>query len=523
MPETAGPPRTGARLAEVVAALALATDMGTGKRPGRSLSVTLVALRLAELMGLSEAERRVLYYAVPLAMLGCTASSSIGASIFGDEIAFGASFAPLVSAPRGEMMGWLLRNYAADERFARRLRRLATLMTAGRAFMNEANAGHCEVAQRLARRLGVDDAALGPLGAVFERWDGSGGPRRLRGTELPVAIRLAHVAWDIDVFGVEAGMEGWTAVLRRRSGKTLDPDAVSAALGSPAELDEVLRLGSPRDAYIAAEPGAAEGGAVSGDADAVASVIADFVDLKSDHLTGHSRAVAAVAATAAAHLGMDAQRVDVVRRAGLVHDLGRVAVSASIWDRPGPLSDAEWEAVRLHAYHGERILCRTALLADAAAIAATHHERIDGSGYHRGATLAQLPPECRVIAAADAFAAMTEARAHRGALSTRDACRALSEEVRSGRLGGDAAGAVIAAAGEEDASRVRGPLPAGLSEREADVLALLARGFATKQIAARLGISPKTADHHVQSGYRKIGVSTRAGATVFAMENGLHR
>ena len=522
MPETAGSPRTGARLAEVVATLALATDMGTGKRPGRSLTLTLVALRLAELMGLSEAERRVIYHVAPLAMLGCTASSSIGASIFGDEIAFGASFAPLVSAPRGEMMGWLLRNYAADERFARRLRRLGTLMTAGRAFIGEANAGHCEVAQRLARRLGVEDAALGPLGAVFERWDGSGGPRGLRGTELPVAVRLAHVAWDIDVFGSEAGLEGWTAVLRRRAGKTLDPEAVAAAVQCAAELDDVLREPSPRDAYIAAEPGAADH-ATTVDADSVASVIADFVDLKSDHLTGHSRAVAAIAATAAAHLGMDAPRVDVVRRAGLVHDLGRVAVSASIWDKPGPLSDAEWEAVRLHAYHGERILCRTTFLADAAAVAAAHHERIDGSGYHRGATLAQLSPECRVIAAADAFAAMTESRAHREAMPARDACRALSDEVRSGRLDGDAVGAVIAASGEEDVAHVRGPLPAGLSEREADVLTLVARGLATKQIAARLGISAKTADHHLQGGYRKIGVSTRAGATVFAMENGLLR
>jgi HD-GYP domain-containing protein (c-di-GMP phosphodiesterase class II) len=518
MPEEgAGLPR-GGRLAEVVAALCTATDMGTGKQPGRGLRIGLLALRIAELMGLSQPERTCIYYAVPLVMLGCTAESSTGASIFGDELAFGAAFAPLVSAPRSEMMGWLVRNYAADERFARRLRRLVRLMTAGRAFFEQSNASHCEVAQRLTTRLGIDEAVLEPLGAVFERWDGSGGPRRLRGEQIPVAVRIGHVAWDVDTFGADAGSAAWTAMLRRRAGRTLDPVVVDAALRGEAELDEVLHVASPWDALLAVEPGTPR---TVGDVDAVASVIADFVDLKSDYFAGHSRAVAAIASAAAAGLGMDSRRVDVVRRAGLVHDLGRVAVSSSVWDKPGPLTDAEWETVRLHAYHGERILCRTAVLGDAAAMAGMHHERCDGSGYHRGATAGQLAIEARVLAAADTFAAITEARAHRPARTAQDAARELSEEVRRGRQDGDAVAAVVAAAGEEPAAPVRAPLPAGLSDREADVLSLLARGLATKQIAAHLGISPKTADHHVQNSYRKMGVATRAGATVFAMEHGL--
>jgi len=519
MLEVEGTPRTSTRLAEVVAALSLATDMGTGKEPGHAMRMTLVALRLGELMGLPEAERGTVFYTSLLAMLGCTAGSSTGASIFGDEIAFGTAFAPLVSAPRGEMMGWLLRNYASDERFARRLRRLVRLMTAGRAFMTESSAGHCEVAQRLTRRLGVSDAVLEALGSVFERWDGSGGPRGLRGEATPLAVRVAHVAWDIDVFGGDGGVEAWSAVLRRRRGRTLDPVVVDAALAAADGVHAALHVASPWDALLAAEPGPP---LLTADVDAAASVIADFVDLKSDHLAGHSRAVAALSGAAASLLGMDVVCVDRVRRAGLVHDLGRIAVSTSIWDKPGPLSDAEWEAVRLHAYHGERILCRTALLGEAAAVAGMHHERCDGSGYHRAAAAAQLGPEARVVAAADAFAAMTESRAHRRALSAGEAARELSEEARCGRLDAGAVSAVIQAAGE-DASGVaaRLSLPAELSEREVDVLALVARGLATKQVAARLGISPKTADHHLQSCYRKIGVSTRAGATVFAMEQGL--
>ena len=506
-----------ARLAEVVAALSLAIDMGTGKEQGRGLRGALVALQLGESLGLGEEELQHLYYTSLLSMLGCTAETSSAAAMIGDEIAFGTAFAPLVNAPRGEMMGWMLRNYASDERFARRVSRVARMMTAGRAFFEDASRGHCEVAQRLADRLGVDPAVRATLGAVFERWSGDGRPRGLRGDQVPMAIRILHVVWDVDTFGDAGGVEAWTAVLRRRAGRTLDPAVVDAAVRDPAAVEERLRTPSPWDAALAAEPGTPR---PAGDVDDAAAVIADFVDLKSDHLRGHSRSVATLAGAAAQRLGLDAQGVATVGRAGLLHDLGRVAVSTTVWDKPGPLTDAEWEMVRLHPYHGERILCRTPVFAAAARVAGAHHERCDGSGYHRGAAAAELPPEARVLAAADSFAAMTETRAHRPARPRADAARELGDEVRRGTLDGDAVAAVVAAAGE-DAVLQRPPLPAGLSDREAQVLAMLARGLATKQIAQRLGISPKTADHHVQSGYRKIGVATRAGATVFAMEHGL--
>jgi len=515
MPEAAPAPR----LAEVVAALSMATDMGTGKEVGRSLRIALVAQHLGERLGLSAEQRSTAFYASMLAMLGCTAESSTGAAIFGDEISFGAQFAPLVNAPRREMMGWILRHYAEDERFARRLRRLATMMTAGRVFFTTVSAGHCEVARRLADRIGADAAVGDALGAVFERWDGTGTPRGLRRDQLPLEVRVGHVAWDVDTFAAAGGREAWTTMLRRRAGATLDPQVVEAALADPEGVDACYAVPSAWDAVLAAEP---QPWRRATGADTMASVIADFVDLKFDRLAGHSRAVAALASAAAQQLGADAARVDAVRRAGLVHDLGRVAVSSSVWDKPGPLSDAEWESVRLHAYHGERILGRTSLLGAEASLAAMHHERCDGSGYHRGCPAASLPLEARVLAAADAFAAMTEPRAHREALSPSDAARALADEARGGRLDADAVDAVVQCAGE--AARVSRPAPpAGLSEREVEVLRLLARGMATKQVAGALGISAKTADHHVQSAYRKIGVATRAGATVFAMENGLLR
>jgi HD-GYP domain-containing protein (c-di-GMP phosphodiesterase class II) len=202
----------------------------------------------------------------------------------------------------------------------------------------------------------------------------------------------------------------------------------------------------------------------------------------------------------------------------LVHDLGRVAIGARIWQKPGPLNADEWEQVRLHPYHTERVLSRSPFLAAHAPVAGAHHERLDGSGYHRAAAGAELSLPARLLAAADAYRAMTEPRPHREPIAPERAAVILGEEARGGRLDADAVTAVVESAGQR-APRIE--RPAGLTEREAEVVAMLARGLQTKQVARALGISVKTADRHVQNAYRKLGVSTRAAATLFAMEHGL--
>jgi HD-GYP domain-containing protein (c-di-GMP phosphodiesterase class II) len=204
----------------------------------------------------------------------------------------------------------------------------------------------------------------------------------------------------------------------------------------------------------------------------------------------------------------------------LLHDIGRVGISAAIWGKPGPLTEQEWERVRMHTYNTERVLNRSSALAPLASIASLHHERLDGSGYHRGLPASLLPPAARILAAADAYHAMTEPRPHRAPLSPEAAMEALQTEVRGGRLDGDAAASVLAAAGHQMRS-ARRQLVAGLSEREVEVLRLLARGNTIKQMARLLYVSDKTVDNHVQHIYTKIGVSTRAGATLFAMEHDL--
>jgi len=244
----------------------------------------------------------------------------------------------------------------------------------------------------------------------------------------------------------------------------------------------------------------------------------DFADLSSPYLTGHSGGVARLAAAAAESCGLDTATATEVKRAGFVHDLGRVSVHPRIWKKPGPLSPDESEQVRLHAYHSERVLLRAPSLVALAPLAGAHHERLDGSGYHRGTAAAGLSAPARLLAAADAYHAMTQPRAHRAAIDPTHAAQMLAADCRAGLFDADAVAAVLAVAGQP-APRVR--RPAGLTEREVEVVRLLARGLQTKQVARELGVSAKTADRHVQHAYAKIGVSTRAGATLFAMQHGL--
>jgi HD-GYP domain-containing protein (c-di-GMP phosphodiesterase class II) len=225
-----------------------------------------------------------------------------------------------------------------------------------------------------------------------------------------------------------------------------------------------------------------------------------------------------LAGEAATDLEMTPAEVTRVRRAGLIHDIGRVAIHPRIWQKNGSLNADEWEQVRLHAYHTERVFNRSTFLAPVAAVACRHHERMNGSGYHRGLNATSLEPASRLLAAADAFHAMTEPRDHRPPMPLAEAAAVLREESAAGRLDGEMVAAVLRAAGQQTSPVER---PAGLTEREVQVIRLLARGLQTKQVARALDISAKTADRHIQNVYRKIGVSSRAGATLYASEHGL--
>jgi HD-GYP domain-containing protein (c-di-GMP phosphodiesterase class II) len=381
----------------------------------------------------------------------------------------------------------------------------------------ETLAGHCEVGERLAARLGLDHRVQRNLSQIYERWDGRGLPRGLKGEALAPAVRVVTFAQDTIVLRAAYGDAAAIAKLKARRGGAYDPRVADRFLRGAPELVRDIDAVS-WETLLALEP-KPHASLSEAQLDAACFAVADFADLRSPYTSGHSRAVSALAGDAARRCGLPAADVVDVARAGLLHDLGQVAVSTRILIKPGPLSDAEREQMRLHTYYGERVLSRPKALARLGAIVGQHHERLDGSGYHRGARAAVLTPHGRILAAAEAYQGLVEDRPHRPARTGEAAAELLKHEARAGHFDSDALAAVLAAAGHRAAPRRK--LVADLTEREIDVLRLIARGHSMKEIARRLGISPKTADNHIQHIYPKIAVNTRAGATLFAIEHGL--
>ena len=505
------------RLAEAAGVLALATDLAMGQPLEHGLRTALLAVRVAEAMGLSEDDQAAVFYAGLLHFAGCTAESQIDAEFFGDEMSARPQMMAAALGPRLGLMTRAVRVAHPDRALLARAAAMARAMPGGVAEWRRWARTHCDVARLLGARMGLAEPVQQALRHLYERWDGKGMPGDLRGEQIPLAVRIMQVAQDADMVWQQGGPALAGQVISRRAGSGLDPAPVKAFLGLAEEAFASMAAPSVWDTAMAAEPGPRP--VISHDRiDACLSAVADFADLKSMWTIGHSRGVAGLAGHAGMLAGLPAGEVDLLRRAALVHDIGRVTVPFRVWAKPGPLSRDESEQVRLHTYHSERVLDAAKGLRPLARLAGSHGERFDGSGYHRGSRGADLPLAAWLLAAADCYHAMLEPRPHRPALSQDAAVRELQREAEGGRLSPEAVSAVLTAAGQPRAAT---PRPAGLSERECEVLALLARGLATKQIARQLGISPKTCDHHIQSLYAKAGVSTRAAATLFALEHGL--
>ena len=486
MPRTPSDP-PGLRLAELVAALSLATDLGTGVPTEHALRSSILAVRLGEVLGTSESERRQCYYLALLRWICCTSTAHLDAYVFGDEIAAGTWTAGADLANPTEFHGAFARLIAARYAAGQREAELAALFQR-LPELSESPAAHWEVAQRLATRLGLPAELQGPLGQMTERWDGRGGPRGLQGEQVLLPVRIVALTNDVEHLARAGGLDGAVRVVRSRAGGAYDPAVADGFCRAAPRLLGALDVASAWEAALAAEPGPRVTLA-DDELDAATRTVADFVDLKSPYLVGHSSGVAELAAAAARRCGLDEAGVVAVRRSGMLHDLGRIGVSTRIWDKPGPLTDGEWERVRLHAYYAERVLARPAALARLGALAALHHERLDGSGYHRGSPGALLSVAARILAAADTYHALTEPRPYRPPF-TRDAAAAtLRQEVRAGRLDGDVVQAVLAAAGHASGAG-RSLRPAGLSEREVEVLRLIALGHTNAEIGEQALESP---------------------------------
>jgi HD-GYP domain-containing protein (c-di-GMP phosphodiesterase class II) len=498
-------------------ALSLASDLGTGQPVEHGLRTCWLSLAVSDALGLDEAMRSCVYYVALLRFLGCTSDASETAAVAGgDDVAFNATMAPMLGAHSGEGTRFFVRHLAEDLPLHRRVGRVARAM-ADPGMERRSLSGHCEVAARLGARLGLADDVSGALAHAYERWDGKGYPSGLAGDEVPMAIRVVGAARDAELWS-RAGWESAAEVLAHRRGRAHDPAVVDALVGGAERW--LAEMGDDAHAAVLGAEPAPTRTIGADDLDAALAAVADFADLKSPFFRGHSVGVAALAGDAARAAGLSERDAVVVGHAGLVHDVGRVGVASGIWDHRGSLSVDQWERVRLHPYLTERVLRRCTLLSPFAALAGCHHERADGSGYYRGTSGEHLPPGARLLAAADAYHAMCEERPHRPALGRADAATSLLDDVDAGCFGRAEVDAVLDAAGQLTRPP-RVARPAGLTEREVDVLGLIARGRTNKEVAATLGISPKTVGHHIEHIYAKAGVTTRAGATLFAMEHGL--
>ena len=505
------------RLAELVAAFSLGTDLGLGQPMEHVLRSWRIAAALGERVGFDESERAALYYVALLAWVGCVADGYEVATWFGDDIAFRSDSyeVDLAGLP---MLGFMLRHVGAGSPALHRLRLASTLIaTRGQAVRSGLTA-HCISTARLAERFGLGPDVCEPLKQMFARWDGKGVPPGVRGDEIALSIRLFHVADVVEVHYHRHGIDAAIEIARERRGAQFDPHVVDEFCRHAHDLLATTDDETDWMALIEAEPGLRTRLAEP-EIDNALEAVADFTDLRSPYFAGHSRGVADLAAAAAGEVGVPEPDVVLTRRAGLLHDIGGHGIPANILDKPGPLTTAERERVRLHTYYTERMLARPAMLAQLGTVAASHHERPDSSGYHRALSLAAIPMPARLIAAADAYHAMTEPRAYRPAMPADRAAKELRSEVSSGRLDGEAVDSVLAAAGHKRRKRRSGP--AGLTPREVEVLTLIARGASNRQVARALNITPKTAGTHIERIYTKIGASTRSVATIFAVQHGL--
>jgi HD-GYP domain-containing protein (c-di-GMP phosphodiesterase class II) len=500
------------RAAELLAAVSTATDFAKGLPEEQALRTCRIAMRVAEIADLDEQDSQAVFYLSLLRFIGCTATAPEMAAALGDELAVSATFVDVDARDIGAVFAATRRLYA-DDRLPTRVLESGRFLASAPRVVREHEVASCEVGYLFATKLGLPRRVASGLRQVFERFDGKGNPGLFKGDGIGLPVRVEQVANLLELATRTSGWDDALAVIGTRAGSILDPRLVALVLRSADELRPAAEEELDQQAVLALEPAPA---VEFGDAalDAALTAVGAVADLKSAYTRGHSGAVSARAATVASMAGLPAGEVELARRAGWVHDLGKVATSASIWDKDGPLNATQFERVRMHPYVSERVLARCPALEQVAAVAGAHHERIDGSGYHRGARA--LKPVATIVAAADMYEAMSQPRAQRPPLPPRERNQLMCDQVTDGRLPDWVVDAILdAPRGSTTASQT------GLTERQLDVLAQVARGATNRQTAEALHISPKTVNAHLEQIFTRLGVTTRGAAAFYAIEQGL--
>lgn len=516
------------RTIDVLGALSLAADMALGLRSGHGVRATYIGMHIADELGVPPEQRVDLFYAELLMDAGCTAwTSQMAATILGNDIVARRElfFANDPSEPR-ELLRWLAGYMATGERLDTRLRRSIDFALHGKQFMLEGLRNTADTASRMARRLGTSVGVQEGLRYVFEQWDGHG-PYERRTAEIPLVSRIVFATIFLEVFHQLGGREAAVTLARGRRGKTLDPHVVDAFLRVASLPD--FWTGLEDDAVWARvhqlEPESVHRYLGPERIEDAARAFADFADLKSFYSAGHSRRVASLAERIAIHLALSPDAVATIHLAGLVHDLGLAAVPSFVLHKPAASWAAvDWESMRLHPYHAERILASVPAFAPVTPLVAAHHERPDGQGYPLGLRGEQLPLGARVLAVADVFDELTHARPEGAPLQPGAALEAMRQEA-----GARFDASMLQALAQildlplslPAASSSKRPWPNGLTDREVEVLRALATGASRRNIATQLSVSEHTVRHHLENIYGKIDVGTRVEATLFALEHDL--
>lgn len=512
-----GRPEGSLRVAEVLGALASAADLANGFAFGKVLRTSILASGLARLGGHGDEVVAESFFLSQLRYLGCTAFAHEEGHRYGagDDIALRHTMAMVDGADKLGALSAMWSGFAPEAGTLAKAAGIARLVTSGA--VNEHANAQCNGAMALARIAGMDARLVSRLESILERWDGLGAPNRLKGEDIPTATRIHNFADIVEIAHHRGGLELARAVVLKRRGGQLDPTLCDLFLAHADELDRALSTSTLWEDFLAAEPGSRPTLDASR-LDGVTRALGYFADLKSPWLLGHSQRVSELAERAGEALGCSGDDREILRWSGHLHDLGRVAVPTRIWDREGPLGALEWAQVRLHTQHTEQILALSPALLPLCSTACAAHEEPRGAGYHRRLREGQLDLLAQVLHAADAVAAMGEARPHRPALGHDRIVKTLRAEVAEGRFDKRSVEVVLEVAGLVVAAQRN---TGTLSDREREVLVWVARGKTNKEIGIILGISAKTVQHHVAHVYDKIGVCSRAGAAIWAMERRL--
>ena len=509
------------RLGELVATLALAQDNAFGQPLESQLRSCLLATWICEAAGFEDEVRETAYWVALLRYVGCTGHAHEVATVFGDEIAIRAQTLVHDAANPAEVMRDVMAFATAGRGPDERDEIVRMIQETAREWAVYNFSSGCEVADMLVQRLDFGPAVREALRFTFERWNGNGYPAHAQGEAIPLAMRVVHLSHDMEAIGRLFSPDHALDAARDRRDRTYDPALADLFVAQGGAFFDRLGEIEPWDAVLAAEP-EPHRMLTGAELDEALTVVADFIDLKSPYMGGHSRRCGDLAADAARVLGLAEDDVAALRRAALVHDFGTTVVSNSILDKAGPLTRTEFDRVELHPMLTEQMLRRSPALALLNTVACAHHEKCDGSGYHKRVQADADDLGACVLAATEIYVGLTTERADRQPFSPDDAAAELRRLESQGVLEPRASRAVLVAAGhgEPRAPSGKRPVnPGGLTRREVDVLRLAAKGLTTGQIADRLYISPKTADHHIQHIYGKINVSTRAAAALWAMQH----